>query len=95
MTLVPVKPQPAPTNADPLAVLVQDVRDYLRRQGYRPGQALPAGIIALRLSVESEDVAHALEVLAAEGGVVHRAGPYGPAFYVEDGKSPLQGRDHG
>jgi DNA-binding FadR family transcriptional regulator len=97
MTLIPAKTQPAPTahGADPLTALVQDVREYLNRQKYRPGQALPTGIIALRLHAKSKDVARALEILAAKSMVTHREGPYGPAFYVADSESPLQGCDHG
>ncbi|MEV1042352.1 hypothetical protein AB0J01_37920 [Streptomyces sp. NPDC050204] len=85
------RPQTAqPTSAAPGAKqsngLAGDVYGYLTKQDYRPGQALPAGLIAHRLWAEAADVNQALEELAAAGVVVHQpSGPYGNAFYLPNG----------
>lgn len=79
-----------PTSAAPGAKRSNDlagaVYGYLTEQDYRPGQALPAGLIAHRLQAEAADVNRALEELAAADVVVHQPnGPHGNAFYLPNG----------
>ncbi|MFE3945888.1 GntR family transcriptional regulator [Streptomyces sp. NPDC059118] len=84
--LTAVRRASAAPDADPFTALVQAVREYLSQQDYRPGQALPAGLIAHSLDAESADVHQALRALAADGVVVRRPqGPYGDAFYLPGG----------
>ncbi|MFJ5851195.1 hypothetical protein [Streptomyces sp. NPDC092903] len=64
------------------------VRDYLKRADYRPGQALPAGLIAHRLALTPKDVDLALTQLASSRHLIHKTSPYGPAFYIPDTGQP-------
>ncbi|MGW2105025.1 hypothetical protein [Streptomyces sp. NPDC001948] len=83
----PAQPTSAAPGAGPTAGLTGAVYGYLNKQDYRPGQALPAGLIAHRLRVESADVNRALKELATAGVVVHQPnGPHGNAFYLPTGK---------
>ncbi|MER5988713.1 hypothetical protein [Streptomyces sp. NPDC001787] len=85
--------QPAATapGAGPSDDLVRAVRRYLESRNYRPGYAVPAGVIALRLHETSGDVHRALQQLDEAGVVSHRPdGSHGSAFYVVARPVPVQ-----
>lgn len=76
-----VRPSPnRPSPDDPLPV---QIRHRLASGGYRPGQALPTGLIAHYLRTTTAAVKAALAELAEEGDVEYRCtGEHGPAYYL-------------
>lgn len=79
-----VRPYPnRPSPDDPVPV----IRQHLASGGYRPGQALPTGLIAHRLQTTTEAVEAAMTQLAASGEVEYRfAGEHGPGYYLPGGR---------
>ncbi|MFJ1742558.1 hypothetical protein ACIOG4_28275 [Streptomyces microflavus] len=79
-----VRPYPnRPSPDDPVPV----IRKRLASGGYRPGQALPTGLIAHRLQTTTEAVKAAMGELVASGEVEYRfAGEHGPGFYLPGGR---------
>ncbi|MFD8414050.1 GntR family transcriptional regulator [Streptomyces sp. NPDC059650] len=59
------------------------VRDRIRVGYYRPGQAIPTGLLGAEFSLRSRDVQRALRYLTTTG-VLHydERGPFGPGHYV-------------
>ncbi|WP_327391430.1 hypothetical protein OG728_38805 (plasmid) [Streptomyces microflavus] len=80
-----VRPSPnRPSLDDPLPVRICH---RLATGGYRPGQALPTGLIAHYLRTTPAAVKAALAELAERGDVEYRgAGEHGPAYYLPGGR---------
>ncbi|WP_326681596.1 hypothetical protein [Streptomyces sp. NBC_01237] len=75
---------PAPTDSTTLsrtAEILQKVHQQLASR--RPGDAVPAGLIAHRLRISHTAVLEALAELADRNVVEHLPkGPHGPAYYM-------------
>ncbi|MEW1629754.1 hypothetical protein AB0387_20510 [Streptomyces sp. NPDC089173] len=83
---MPTSLRPPPTRFAENSLLGQ-IRRRLSCGGYRPGQALPAGLIAHHLQTSTAAVMAALAELADMGDVEYRAaGEYGPAYYFLGGR---------
>ncbi|XMN04634.1 hypothetical protein ACK8N7_00445 [Streptomyces griseobrunneus] len=75
--------RPSPNRPSPDAPLPVQIRHRLATGGYRPGQALPTGLIAHYLRTTPAAVKAALAELAQRGDVEYRgAGEHGPAYYL-------------
>ncbi|MFE8910904.1 hypothetical protein [Streptomyces globisporus] len=84
---MPTSLRPSPTRFALDALLPAQIRHRLACGGYRPGQALPAGLIAHRLKTTTAAVMAALAELADKGDVEYRAsGEHGPAYYLLGGR---------
>ncbi|MFB7918585.1 hypothetical protein [Streptomyces sp. NPDC056061] len=61
-----------------------DITTRISTGTYKGGQALPDGLIALRHGLTTSQITRVLRALAHQGLVRYdRAGPHGPAFYVQ------------
>ncbi|MFI5752339.1 GntR family transcriptional regulator [Streptomyces sp. NPDC051644] len=64
--------------------VIATIRERIQNMIYRPGEALPVGILARQFGLTARQVAHrACRQLIAEGLVHHdNKGPHGPGVYV-------------
>lgn len=73
-----------PTQVHPHDVVLQlNVRDRITTGHYRPGSALPTGLLGHEHGLTSQEVTRALRRLVAQQLVRHDpAGDHGPGYYV-------------